>query len=52
MRPQPPTVHDVREPVHTPADGIISRTTHHDDDIGVMLLTFTVGRLPLRRRRG
>lgn len=37
------TVHDLREPVSTPADGIVSRTIHRDDDIRVVLFSFAAG---------
>jgi len=37
------TVHDLREPVSTPADGIVSRTIHRDDDIRVVLFSFAPG---------
>jgi quercetin dioxygenase-like cupin family protein len=38
-----PTVHDLRQPIDTPADGIVSRTIHVDDDIRVVLFSFAVG---------
>jgi quercetin dioxygenase-like cupin family protein len=43
MSTRPPTVHDLRQPVDTPADGIVSRTIHVDDDIRVVLFSFAVG---------
>lgn len=43
MSPQAATVHDLREPVSTPADGIVSRTIHHDEDIRVVLFSFAAG---------
>lgn len=43
MNPQAPIVHDLREPVSTPADGIVSRTIHHDDDVRVVLFSFAAG---------
>ena len=38
-----PTVHDLRAPVSTPADGIVSRTIHHDEHIRVVLFSFAAG---------
>jgi quercetin dioxygenase-like cupin family protein len=38
-----PTVHDLREPVSTPADGIVSRTIHDDDSCRVVLFSFAAG---------
>jgi len=43
MSATPPTVHDLRQPVDTPADGIVSRTIHDDEDIRVVLFSFAIG---------
>ena len=37
------TIHDLREPVNTPTDGIVSRTIHRDDDLRVVLFSFASG---------
>jgi quercetin dioxygenase-like cupin family protein len=37
------TVHDLREHVPTPPDGIVSRTIHADDDVRVVLFSFAAG---------
>lgn len=31
---------DLREPIETPADGIVSRTIHNDDTVRVVLFSF------------
>ena len=38
-----PIVHDLREPVSTPADGIVSRSIHDDDSCRVVLFSFATG---------
>lgn len=38
-----PIVHDLREPVSTPADGIVSRSIHDDDSCRVVLFSFAPG---------
>lgn len=38
-----PTIHDLREPVEVPADGILSRAIHNDDDVRVVLFSFAPG---------
>jgi quercetin dioxygenase-like cupin family protein len=43
MKATSPLVHDLRQPVATPADGIVSRTIHVDDDIRVVLFSFAAG---------
>ena len=35
-----PRIVDLREPVETPADGIVSRTIHNDDTVRVVLFSF------------
>jgi quercetin dioxygenase-like cupin family protein len=39
----PATIRDLREPVETPGDGIVSRTIHNDDDVRVVLFSFAPG---------
>ena len=34
---------DLREPVETPQDGIVSRTIHNDDSVRVVLFSFATG---------
>ncbi len=41
MRESP--VVDLREPVETPQDGIVSRTIHNDDSARVVLFSFAEG---------
>ena len=43
MTTERPTIHDLRQPVDTPGDGIVSRTIHVDDDIRVVLFSFAAG---------
>jgi quercetin dioxygenase-like cupin family protein len=43
MNAEAPVVHDLLEPVSTPADGIVSRTIHVDDDVRVVLFSFAAG---------
>jgi quercetin dioxygenase-like cupin family protein len=43
LHPEPPIVHDLREPVNTPADGIVSRTIHNDDGVRVVHFSFAAG---------
>lgn len=38
-----PTVHDLRAPVSTPADGIVSRSLHDDESCRVVLFSFAAG---------
>ncbi len=38
-----PTIHDLRETVEVPADGILSRAIHSDDDARVVLFSFATG---------
>jgi len=38
-----PTVLDLREPVETPADGIVSRAIYNDDEIRVVHFSFAPG---------
>jgi quercetin dioxygenase-like cupin family protein len=38
-----PVVRDLREPISTPADGIVSRTIHDDARCRVVLFSFAVG---------
>jgi quercetin dioxygenase-like cupin family protein len=38
-----PIIHDLRAPVSTPADGIVSRTIHDDDSCRVVLFSFATG---------
>ncbi len=38
-----PIVHDLREPVSTPIDGIVSRSIHDDDNCRVVLFSFATG---------
>ncbi len=38
-----PTIQDLREPVEVPADGILSRAIHNDDDARVVLFSFAAG---------
>ena len=38
-----PLVHDLRAPVSTPADGIVSRSLHDDDSCRVVLFSFAPG---------
>jgi quercetin dioxygenase-like cupin family protein len=38
-----PTVVDLRQPVETPADGIVSRTIHGDDRARVVHFSFAAG---------
>jgi quercetin dioxygenase-like cupin family protein len=38
-----PIVHDLRAPVSTPADGIVSRTIHDDAGCRVVLFSFAAG---------
>lgn len=39
----PPTVRDLREPISTPSDGIVSRAIHDDDGCRVVLFSFAPG---------
>jgi quercetin dioxygenase-like cupin family protein len=42
--PQPAvTLHDLREPVQTPSDGIVSRALHNDPDVRVVSFSFAPG---------
>ena len=43
MQPGRPTIHDLREPVEVPTDGILSRAIYNDDDARVVLLSFASG---------
>ena len=43
MQPGRPTIHDLREPVEVPADGILSRAIYNDDDARVVLFSFATG---------
>lgn len=43
MSSRAPMVHDLREPISTPADGIVSRTIYQDDDVSVVLFSFAAG---------
>jgi quercetin dioxygenase-like cupin family protein len=43
MNATSPVVHDLRQPVATPADGIVSRTLHNDEDVRVVLFSFAAG---------
>ncbi len=38
-----PLVHDLRAPVDTPSDGIVSRSLHDDDSCRVVLFSFAPG---------
>lgn len=38
-----PTIVDVRAPVETPADGIVSRAIYSDDDVRVVHFSFAPG---------
>lgn len=38
-----PAVHDLRAPVSTPADGIVSRSLHDDESCRVVLFSFAAG---------
>ena len=38
-----PTIHDLRGAVEVPADGILSRAIHNDDDVRVVLFSFATG---------
>ena len=38
-----PTIHDLRAPVSTPEDGIVSRSLHDDDSCRVVLFSFAPG---------
>jgi quercetin dioxygenase-like cupin family protein len=38
-----PTIIDIREPVETPGDGIVSRAIHSDGDVRVVLFSFAPG---------
>ena len=38
-----PAVHDLRAPVSTPADGIVSRRLHDDESCRVVLFSFAAG---------
>jgi quercetin dioxygenase-like cupin family protein len=38
-----PTIHDLRAPVSTPVDGIVSRSLHDDDSCRVVLFSFAPG---------
>jgi quercetin dioxygenase-like cupin family protein len=38
-----PTIVDLRAPVETPADGIVSRAIYSDDDVRVVHFTFAPG---------
>jgi len=37
------TIIDLRAPVETPGDGIVSRAIHSDDDVRVVLFSFAPG---------
>ena len=37
------TIVDLREPIETPSDGIVSRAIHNDDDARVVLFSFAAG---------
>jgi quercetin dioxygenase-like cupin family protein len=37
------SIHDLRAPVETPGDGIVSRAIHSDDDSRVVLFSFAPG---------
>ena len=39
----PPTIHDLRAPMETPADGIVSRAIHSDEVVRVVLFSFAAG---------
>lgn len=39
----PATIVDLRAPVETPADGIVSRAIHNDDDVRVVHFSFAAG---------
>ena len=41
--PDTPTIVDLRAPVETPADGIVSRAIYSDDDVRVVHFTFAPG---------
>jgi quercetin dioxygenase-like cupin family protein len=43
MSTQAPSVHDLLQPVSTPADGIVSRTIHDDEAVRVVLFSFAAG---------
>ncbi len=43
MEPGGPTIHDLREAVVVPADGILSRAIHSDEDARVVLFSFAAG---------
>jgi quercetin dioxygenase-like cupin family protein len=43
MSDHTPTIIDLRAPVETPADGIVSRAIHSDDDVRVVLFSFAAG---------
>lgn len=38
-----PTIVDLRAPVDTPADGIVSRAIYNDDDVRVVHFSFAAG---------
>ena len=38
-----PTIHDLREPVETPDDGIVSRAIYTDDTVRAVLFSFAAG---------
>jgi quercetin dioxygenase-like cupin family protein len=38
-----PTIVDLRAPVEVPADGIVSRAIHSDDDVRAVLFSFAAG---------
>jgi quercetin dioxygenase-like cupin family protein len=40
---RPPVVRDLREPISTPADGIVSRAIHDDEGCRVVLFSFAAG---------
>lgn len=41
--PDTPTIVDLRAPVETPADGIVSRAIYSDDDVRVVHFSFAPG---------
>lgn len=43
MTPGRPTIHDLREAVVVPDDGILSRAIHSDEDARVVLFSFAAG---------
>lgn len=43
MKPDRPIIHDLRQAVELPRDGILSRAIHSDDDVRVVLFSFAAG---------